>query len=76
MGVIFMTCNACSSDNVIEGKLESNTLRFTVLTPKQSFPYVEIYDSKLGATACKDCGNIVQVKLQNLEGLKKLEGTE
>ena len=72
-----LTCQMCNSDRLFEGEISSGyTVYFFVNMPKQSFPYVDSYKSKLGAIACKDCGNIVQVKLRNLDGLKKLEGIQ
>ena len=69
-----MTCQVCNSDRLFEGEIDGSTSKpFVATTPKQSFPWVNVYASMLDATACKDCGTIVQVKLRNLEGLKKLD---
>ena len=72
-----MTCPICNSDKLLEGKIDGSTrLPFSVQIPIQSFPYVQGFSSKLDATVCKECGNIVQVKVRNLEGLKKLEDVQ
>jgi len=69
-----MICNVCNSEKLFEGTfVTGHGLEFFAPIPKRSWLYADAYTSKLSAIACKDCGNIVQVKLQNLEGLKKLE---
>ena len=70
-----MTCNVCNSDKLLEGMFATGSgLEFLAKIPKQSWPYFDVYTSKLDAIACKSCGT-VQVKLQDLERLKKLENS-
>jgi len=69
-----MICNVCSSDKLLEGGfLTGHGLEFFAPIPKRSRFFTDIYTSKLSVIACKDCGNIVQIKLQNLEDLKKFD---
>ena len=71
-----MKCYVCNSDRLLEGNFATgHGLEFFAKKPKHSFPYFKAYSSKLDAIACKDCGTLVQVKLQNLDDLKKFENS-
>lgn|GEM_PF-3160054 len=69
-----MSCNICASNSLIEGMISGGRPVFFETKFPGPFKWLPVpFVSKVGVIACKDCGNIVQMRLLDLEGLKKLE---
>lgn len=63
-----MKCKECGSQNIMEGKLSTGTggVIFSTIENQPKIPFTKKY-STLIAFACKDCGNILSIKLENPE---------
>ena len=69
-----MKCEKCGSENVIIGKLSTGLggLVFTTEKSQKKLPFTKNY-SVISASACKDCGNIYDLKIVNPENVKRDE---
>ena len=67
-----MRCEKCGSENTLEGKLSTGMggLFFAVDRPQKAVPFPGNY-YPMTAWACKDCGAIFDIRLENPKSLDK-----